>query len=437
MFFFLFFLVWTTSCYANLIRDTELETKLEALIAPMLEEAEITPKVKVRVALNSSFNAFVTGDNTIYVHSGLLLDAETLEEVVGVLAHELGHIASGHVARKAESINKASNITMLSTILATAAAIGGSGDIAASVLVGGSDRAARQFYYSSRTNEAVADEWALKILDKLEISTNGMARMMQRLSQENALPESHQSEYYLTHPGTKQRLAVYEDHLQHSGLKNAQMSDADYAGFRRIVAKLSAYQARPQLTIQALTGEALTIDERYKRAIAFFRYGDLTSAMQDIQILLSEEPENPYFYELAGETAFADRNLTSAIIYFDAAFEKSNQAPLIGLRLGRILLATGTAENYKRAAKILRIAVIGEPEWSFVRREYAIALGKTGDIARASWQLAEAAFLSGDLQQASSQLSRALAQKDLTAELKKQLLDLKFLIETKKSREKK
>ena len=172
-----------------------------------------------------------------------------------------------------------------------------------------------------------------------------------------------------------------------------------------------------------------SIDERYERAIANFRYGNSDAAMRNIQSLLLAEPENPYFYELGGEIAFADQNLPSAIEYLTAAFEKSQQAPLIGMRLGRALSATGITENYVRARDILKIAVAGEPDWPFVRREYAIALGKTGDIATANWQLAEVAFLNGDLQQANSQLKRALEQPNVSPELKKQLIDLKFLIE--------
>ena len=433
MLFFLFFIGSTTSCYANLIRDTELETKLESLLAPLVQASNISSQIKVRIILDSSYNAFVTGDDIIYLHSGLLLEAETLEEVMGVMAHELGHIASGHVARKGESIQKARGASLLSTALAAAAAIGGSGELAAGLLVGGNDRAARQFYYGSRINEAVADEWALEMLDELEISSDGMAKMMQRLSQQNVLPESHQSEYYRTHPGTKQRLAVYEDHLAKSNFKDSIMAEADYADFNRIVAKLSGYRNRPEQTIkslgQTLENNNLSIDERYELAIAYFRYGNSDAAMRNIQSLLLDEPENPYFYELGGEIAFADQNLPSAIEYLTAAFDKSQQAPLIGMRLGRVLLATGIAENYIRARDILKIAVAGEPDWPFVRREYAIALGKTGDIATASWQLAEVAFLNGDLQQANSQLKRALEQPNLSPELKKQLIDLKFLIE--------
>ena len=95
-----------------------------------------------------------------------------------VALNELGHIESGHVARKNESLEVARNASSLSTALAAAAAIGGSEELAASLLIGGNDRVARHYYYGSRINEAIADEWALKMLDELQISAAGMARMM-------------------------------------------------------------------------------------------------------------------------------------------------------------------------------------------------------------------------------------------------------------------
>ena len=108
--------------------------------------------------LNSSYNAFVTSDNVIYLHSGLLLKAESLEEVIGVMAHELGHIVSGHVARKNESLEVARNASSLSTALAAAAAIGGSEELAASLLIGGNDRVARHYYYCLLYTSDAADD---------------------------------------------------------------------------------------------------------------------------------------------------------------------------------------------------------------------------------------------------------------------------------------
>ena len=426
--FFLFFICITTSCYANLVRDAELEKALAGFLEPLLEKANTSSSVKVRVVINPSYNAFVTSDNIIYLHSGLLLEAEDLEEVIGVMAHELGHIVAGHVVRKSESLEIAKNATSLSTALAAAAAIGGSGELAASLLLGGNDRVARQFYSSSRVNEAVADEWALLMLDELEISAVSMVNMMKRLSRQNFLPESYQSEYYRTHPRIKERLAVYEDHVVKSIFKNKRMPSSEYNKFRRIIGKLSGYQHRPEQTIQKLEDKNLSINKKYQRAIAYLRIGDLEAAKEDVNFLLSKEPDNPYFYELAGEIAFANRKLEKALKYFEEAFEKSGNAPLIALRLGRVLIATEIFENFIHARDVLKIAVEGEPEMPFARREYAIALGKTGDMAKASWQLAEAAYLRDDLPEAKVHIKRALAKPDLNPELKEHLLDLRFLI---------
>ena len=427
--FFLFFIGLTTSCYANLIRDAEIEAKLEAFLEPLLNKANISSQIKVRLILNSSYNAFVTSDNIIYLHSGLLLKAESLEEVIGVMAHELGHIVSGHVARKNESLEVARNASSLSTALAAAAAIGGSEELAASLLIGGNDRVARNYYYGSRINEAIADEWALKMLDELQISAAGMARMMKRLSNENALPESYQSEYYRTHPEAKKRLAVYKDHLTKSNFTNNRMNVVDYASFKRIVGKISSYEKRPEEIIQNLKNDTLSSDEMYQRAIAYLRYGSLEKASKDVSSLLIAEPNNPYFYELAGEIAFADGLLSSAIKYFEEAFNKSGGAPLIALRLGRVFLSADSSEYYFNAREILKIAVDGEPKLPFARREYATALGKTGDLASANLQLAEASYLSNDLPQATKHLERALKIPNLNPKLEKSLKDLKFLIQ--------
>ena len=207
------------------------------------------------------------------------------------------------------------------------------------------------------------------------------------------------------------------------------MNIGDYASFKRIVGKISSYEKRPEEIIQNLKNDTLSSDEMYQRAIAYLRYGSLEKASKDVSSLLIAEPNNPYFYELAGEIAFADGLLSSAIKYFEEAFNKSGGAPLIALRLGRVFLSADSSEYYFNAREILKIAVDGEPKLPFARREYATALGKTGDLASANLQLAEASYLSNDLPQATKHLERALKIPNLNPKLEKSLKDLKFLIQ--------
>ena len=198
----LFSITITQSALAGLIRDTELETGLQTLAAPLMRAAGYAPDaISIRIIIDSSYNAFVAGERVIYIHSSLLLNAQSAEEILGVIAHELGHLKAGHVPRRDEALRDAGTAGTLAALAAIALAAGGlPNDAAAGVMVGGTDQAKRSLLRSFRYDEAVADELGLEYLEKAGISSAGLEQMMRRMATQRALPESRQSQYYQTHP---------------------------------------------------------------------------------------------------------------------------------------------------------------------------------------------------------------------------------------------
>ena len=198
----LFFILISQSVAAGLIRDTELEIGLQELAAPLVRAAGFEQdSIDFRIIIDSSYNAFVAGKMSVYLHSGLLLDAKSPEEILGVIAHELGHIKAGHVPRRDEIIRDASSAGTLAALAAIAMAAGGApSNAVVGVAIGGTDRARRSMLQSFRYDEAIADELGLEYLQKAGITSAGLEQMMRRLASQRALPESHQSQYYRTHP---------------------------------------------------------------------------------------------------------------------------------------------------------------------------------------------------------------------------------------------
>ena len=144
-------------------------------MAPLLKAQTTTNSISVRIILDPVYNAFVAGERIIYLHSGLILSAKSAEEIIGVMAHEIGHIKAGHVQRRDASIADANSASALAALAAIAVAAGGGGNAAVGVLIGGQDQVARQLLQTSRNDEAVADEIGLSLLEKSGISANGSA----------------------------------------------------------------------------------------------------------------------------------------------------------------------------------------------------------------------------------------------------------------------
>ena len=412
---------------AGMIRDGELETGLAQLAGPLAREAGLT-QLSIRLILDPSYNAFVMDPRHIYLHSGLILRAETVEELQGVLAHEIGHLAAGHIPRRSEAVREANLATMLSALTAAAAAAGGAGEAAIGVMLGGSDQAKRRYLARSRNDEAVADEMALRLLDSQQISASGLTRLMRRMAAERALPEASKTAYYRSHPGAAARLRHFEDHLASSPYA-AQPSPAESrALFERLKAKLRAWTEPPDLVLQRLAGETSLLS-LYQQAIAHFRRGTLAEARQLADKLRQADPQDPWFAELAADIAFAAGEVRQAARQCNQALTLSGEAVLVALGCGRILIARGDKASLQEAALMLSRAARKDPRLAFLRRQQAIAFGRLGRLAEADLMLAEEALLLGDRQQAARFARRVLDRPGVPAEWASRAADIRFLAE--------
>lgn len=420
-------LLMASNATAGMIRDTEIEAGLTKLAAPLIAAAGYAPDaVKLRVIIDPSYNAFVAGEMTIYIHSGLLTEARSGEEILGVIAHELGHLKAGHVPRRDEALREASGAGALATIAALALAAGGApADATIGVMIGGSDQINRQLLRGFRRDESVADEFGLRFLDTARVSSRGLAEMMRRLAAQRALPENRQSQYYQTHPGAADRLAVYNDHLQQSSLTNSQLADRPRQLMTRITDKLRAYSAPPQQTIANLSALAAA-NRDYGLAIAQFRRGDLQAALTIMDHKTADQPDDAFFHEFRGDILMSLAQPVAAAIAYETAIKLRPDSPQILLNLGRALVATQDKARLSRAIAALELAVRGEPGWAFAHRQLAIAYGRAGQIAAADITLADEAVLRQDKQQAIRMARRVIKRPEIAADIRNRANDILF-----------
>ena len=423
----LFSITIAQSALAGLIRDTELETGLQTLATPLMRAAGYAPDaISIRIIIDSSYNAFVAGERVIYIHSGLLLNAQSAEEILGVIAHEIGHLKAGHVPRRDEALRDAGTAGTLAAIAALALAAGGaSSDAAVGVMVGGTDQAKRKMLRSFRYDEAVADELGLDYLDKAGISSAGLEQMMRRMAAQRALPESWQSQYYQTHPDSAQRLAVYQDHALQDGHKSASLSADDTNLMNRLVAKLRAY-SEPAQSVLRQTAKTDSADAIYSQAIAQYRRGDLAAAITLMDQLSVAHPADSFYHEFRGDILLSMAKPEAAAAAYETALTFRPNSPQILVNLGRALIATNDKKRFSRAIEAISAAQKTEPKWAFIRRQLAIAYGRNGDIAAADLALAEEALLLGDDQQAVRMAKRVLADDRPKDELRNRANDILF-----------
>jgi predicted Zn-dependent protease len=423
----LFSITIAQSALAGLIRDTELETGLQTLAAPLMRAAGYAPDaISIKIIIDSSYNAFVAGERVIYIHSGLLLNAQSAEEILGVIAHELGHLKAGHVPRRDQALRDAGTAGTLAALAALALAAGGApNDAAVGVMIGGTDQAKRKKLRSFRYDEAVADELGLDYLDKAGISSAGLEQMMRRMTAQRALPESRQSQYYRTHPDSAQRLAVYQDHARQNDHISASLPADDTKLMNRLVAKLRAY-SEPAQSVLRQTARTDSADAIYSQAIAQYRRGDLAAAITLMGQLSAAHPADPFYHEFRGDILLSMAKAEAAATAYETALTFRPDSPQILVNLGRALIATNDKKHLSRAIEAISAAQKTEPKWAFIRRQLAIAYGRNGDIAAADLALAEEALVLGDDQQAVRMAKRVLADDRLKDDLRNRANDILF-----------
>lgn len=388
----------------SVLRDAETEQLLQDMMDPLAEAAGLGEGAVDVVLLNdNSLNAFVAGGQRIYVHSGLLNAAEDAGEVQGVLAHELGHITGGHINRFSEGVGNATSITLLSALLAAAAAFAGGGEAAMGVLAAGQQAAMGSFLAFSRTQEASADAAGAEYLSEAGISGRGSLAFFERLQNyefRRGISQDDEREYGRTHPMSGNRLA----HLREGYFVDPAWetpTDADLqTRFERVKAKLYGYLAPPERTLQSFPTYLGTVPARYARAYAYHQEARVEEALAEAGALIAMEPDNPYFLELRGQILMESGRVTEALPDLREATRLTGANPLIASLLGHALIATENPANLDEAEAVLRAAIGRDRENPFAWYQLGVVYGQRGDMPRARLASAEQQIMSGNPQAA-------------------------------------
>ena len=390
----------------TIIRDTEIEAYLSEWLAPVFKAAGMSQdQVDIVIVQDPQLNAFVAGGANIFIYTGLLQKTENPGEVIGVIAHELGHITGGHLIRGREKMEEASYETMLGMILGAGAAIAtGDGGAMATIGTGTASMAQRKFLSYSRTFESSADQAALRYLDSAAINPTGLMSFMQKLEGQELRPTSQQSEYVRTHPLTRDRVETISSRVQQSAYKDKAYPAKWQEEHKMMLAKLAGFITPEQV--------AWTYDDRDNsapsltaRAVAAYRTSDVAKALKLADQLIAKDPNDPYFHELKGQMLVDFGRVREALPSYQKAINLKPDAALIRIALAHAQIETAGNNNaaLQEAIKNLILAQKQEPKSTRVHRLLATAYGRMGDEPRAKLHLAEEALLQGKKDYAKSQ----------------------------------
>jgi predicted Zn-dependent protease len=394
----------------SILRDAETELMFQEMTSPLAEAAGLGPRaVKVVLVNDSSINAFVIGGQAIYVHTGLIDAADDANQVQGVIAHELGHIADGHVALADRGTKPAMGIYLLSMVLGLASMAAGAGEAGAGILAAGQQAAIGKYLAFSRVQEATADASGARYLQTAGITGKGMIGFFRKLQRQEYRYAGQIDPYMQSHPLSGDRVAHLTADLQASSAWGKPSDPKLEERFRRVKAKLRGYVLPPAQTMQTYPESDTSIYARYARAYAFHKAGYPDKADAEAAALIARAPDDPYFQEIHGQILLEAGKPTEALAPLRAATEGSRSNALIATTLGHALIATEDQANYAEAIKVLRTAVARDDQNPFAWLQLGTAYERTGDAARAALATAERASMIGDSRTAAISARYALA----------------------------
>jgi predicted Zn-dependent protease len=398
-----------------IIRDAEIEQLLREYTQPILRVAGLTQQnIQVVIINDRSFNAFVADGRRIFVNGGALVQAETPNQIIGVLAHETGHIAGGHLARLREQLAAASTQSILAMILGVGAMVAGSrsgnsglsqGGIAA--LSGPGAAIQNSLFGYLRAQEDQADRAGVKFLTASGQSAKGMHETFKRLADQMLYQTAYLNPYLQSHPLPSERVAALEGMAKASPYWNTKDPPELQARHDLIRAKLFGFLERPDSVARRYPPADTSLAARYARAISALRFADGRAAAAQIDALIQSQPQNPYFHELKGQMLLEAGRPAEAIAPLRAAIQLAPNPALIQIMLGQALVASHDRARLNEAVSILQVALTREPESAEGYSQLAMAYGQKNDLAHADLASAQAAFMRGDIKTAREIAARA------------------------------
>jgi len=391
----------------NFIRDTEIEDDIRTMVTPIWKAAGLEPSaLHVYLIEDKQLNSFVAGGQNEFINTGLIMRAETPNQLLGVLAHETGHIAGGHLTRAQEAMRNASIEGIIAMVLGAAAAVAGRNGAA---LLGAEGVAQRAFMQYSVTQEASADQAALTFLDRTGQSSRGLLQFFQILQGEELLSGVRQDPYLRTHPLTAQRIEYVRNHVDHSRFSDVPDPPATVEVLKRIKVKLGAFTTPPSSTLAAYPESDQSLLARYARAIAYYRIPKLEKALPIIDGLIRDYPKDPYFRELKGQMLFENGRLADAVQPYEEAVRLAPAAPLLRISLAQVYVESNDPKVNKRAIAYLNDALRTEDKETTGWHLLATAYGRDSQFGMAALALAEEGLSAGKKKDATQQASRAKA----------------------------
>jgi len=397
-----------------LVRDAEIEALLRDYAKPIFRAAGLGNSEPAIILVNDkSFNAFVPDSRRMFINIGVIMESDTPGQVIGVIAHESGHIAGRHLVRLRAAAANAQIMSVIGMIIgagaAAAGAASGSGQAASggvAAVAGAGTLGQRSFLAYQRGEEAAADRAALRYLDQTGQSARGLLQNFQRMAEQQLFSKQYADPYAVSHPMAQDRYNGLLTEAQKSSHFNAPEDYVLQYRHEMAKAKLFAFTSHPSATLRAYPRKDKSPPAQYARAIAAMQSRG-KAAVSEIDPLIRQHPTNAYFHELKGQALLEGGDPKAAIASFRRALSIRPDEPQFMVWLGYALVGANTPSYLPEAERLLKTAIQRDPNSGVAYAQLAIAHSRQGERAEADLATAKGLMVNGDFISAKRYASRA------------------------------
>jgi predicted Zn-dependent protease len=399
----------------TLIRDAEIEQLMREYARPVFGAAGLGDATRVVLVGSRDFNAFVTSGRKVFLNVGVLMEASSPNQVIGILAHEAGHIAGGHLFRLRQQLETAQIMALAGMLLGAGAIaasarsgqVGMSGTGPMGAITGPLEMARRSVLAYQRSEEQAADKAAVRYLNQTGQSSRGLIETFQRFSEEGLFRRVGVDPYLQSHPSAPERIIALKEDAEKSPHFGKSDSPALKARHELARAKLYGFLTRPEELMRRYPATDNSLPARYARAISAYRFNAQGTAHQQIDALIAQQPNNPFFHELKGQALLEAGRPREALAPLRRAIQLAPSQLLFRGMLGHALVSTGDPKDARAAIRELTTLTQREPESPDYFQYLSRAYGAVGDEPMAALSAAQGYVLSGQQEEARRLARRA------------------------------
>lgn len=327
------------------LQNPWLEDQLVHVFANILSQTQLGQPIGLVIINDVQINAFAVPGGLFALNTGLLTSAQNMDEVAGVMAHEVAHVSQRHYSRSNEAFKGQGLLTLAGLLVGALVASQADGDAGTAVMLG--SQAAlmdRQLNYS-RNQEREADRIGMQYMYSAGYNPQSMADFFEVMDRATS-KVSFLPDFWLTHPLTTERMSEARLRANQLPKVKSNLYDEDFEILKWYSMVISNQATEKQL--QSLA-ERKNFAGQLALAAFYLKQGDYVLAQQVLDQAKNHQQSNNLLLLLQTDIYLGQNKTDQAYRVIQSAARTMPENRAFAFKLAEIFI------RQKQAAQALKL----------------------------------------------------------------------------------